>query len=118
MNHSIRIDLLKLGGAFVARIKGKTETRACVCVPIDEAGLFLGEKGCYLNLKAIELKERKFDDTHCVKVSVNKDEYEAMSEEARRDIPILGGMRPMESERQTLPVTNTVETEGETDLPF
>lgn len=44
-NYSIKTDLLKLQGAFVTNIKGKTTTKRCLCIPIDGSGLFLGEKG-------------------------------------------------------------------------
>lgn len=44
-NYSIKTDLLKLQGAFVTNIKGKTATKKCLCVPIDESGLFLGKQG-------------------------------------------------------------------------
>ncbi len=55
-NYSIKTDLLKLQGAFVTNIKGKTATKKCLCIPIEGSGLFLGEKGCYLNMTAIEMQ--------------------------------------------------------------
>ena len=51
-NFSIKADLLKVKGAFVTNLKGKASTKRCLVIPIDESGLFLGEKGCYLNLTA------------------------------------------------------------------
>ncbi len=47
-NYSIKANLLKIKGAFVTNLKGKTATRRCLVIDIDESGMFLGEKGCYL----------------------------------------------------------------------
>lgn len=35
-NYKIKIDLLKLNGAFVKDIQGKTTTKRCLCLPIDD----------------------------------------------------------------------------------
>lgn len=91
-NFSLRIDLLKLKNAFMSTIKGSTMSKRCICIPIDDAPLFLGQKGCYLELTAIEVREAKYADTHCVKLSLPKDVYESMTPEQRGAIPILGGM--------------------------
>lgn len=57
-NFSIKTDLLKLKGAFVTNLKGKTATKRCLIIPVDDAGLFIGEKGVYLNLTAIEMQNQ------------------------------------------------------------
>lgn len=44
-NFSIKANLLKIKGAFVTNLKGKTATRRCLVIDIDESGMFLGEKG-------------------------------------------------------------------------
>lgn len=93
-NYSIKIDLLKLKGAFMRNLKGTNETKRCLILPVDDCdGVFLGEKGCYLNMTAIGLTEPKFKDTHCVKVNIPKEQREAMTEEERNAIPILGGLQ-------------------------
>ena len=86
-NYSIKADLLKLQGAFVTNIKGKTATKQCLCIPIAESGLFLGKQGCYLNLTAIEMQNPRFEDTHCIKVQFDKAIYDNMTEEERRAQP-------------------------------
>ena len=91
-NFSIKTDLLKLQGAFVTNLKGKTATKRCLIIPVDESGLFVGEKGVYLNMTAIEMENPKFSETHCVKVSLDKEKFEALTEEQRRALPIIGGM--------------------------
>lgn len=89
----------------------------------DCDGMFLGEKGCYLNLNAIEMQNPQFNDTHCVKVNIPKEQREAMTEEQRNAVPILGGLRPLERKQETMQVSGTLGAEafdpydGE-DLPF
>lgn len=70
-NYSIKADLLKVKGAFVKDLKGRTgAVKRCLIIPIEDSGMFLGEKGCYLNMTAIEMREARYNDTHCVKVSL------------------------------------------------
>ena len=121
-NFSIKLDLLKLQKSFLTNLKGKTATKRCLIIPVDDAGLYVGEKGVYMNLTAIEMREPKYSDTHCVKVSVEKDRYAAMSEEERNALPIVGGMRQLERRAVEMPVSGRVEgdqaVENYDDLPF
>ena len=116
-NYSIKTDLLKLQGAFVTNLQGKTATKRCLCIPIDDSGLFLGEKGCYLNMVALEMREPKYGDTHCVKVSVDKSVADAMTDDERKAIPILGGLHELTSQAQPS-VQPAFVIEREEDLPF
>lgn len=72
-NYTIRLDLKKIPGAFTANITGKTATKPCLCIPLDDSGLYNGAKGCYLTLTAI-----------------------AMTEDERRAQPIIGGMHELQ----------------------
>lgn len=121
-NYSIKTDLLKLKGAFVTNLRGKTATKRCLIIPVDEAGLFVGEKGVYLNLTAIEMQNPKFSETHCVKVSLDKERYDAMTEEERQAQPIIGGMKQLERKQSEMTVTGQIDGsqafEDENDLPF
>jgi hypothetical protein len=118
-NFSIRHDLLQVKGAFVTNIKGKTETKRCLCIPIDEeSGLILGEKGCYLNTVAIEMREQKYVDTHCIKVDFPKEVKEKMTEEELRATPIIGGLHAIVKTVKPMPVTTKSEVENADDLPF
>lgn len=94
-NFSIKEDLLKLRGAFITNFKGRTETKRCLVIPVDDSGLYVGEKGVYLNLTAIEMENPQFKETHCIKQSLDKEIYEALSEEQRQALPIIGGMKPL-----------------------
>lgn len=117
-NYSIKADLLKLAGAFVTNIKGKTATKRCLCIPVDGSGLFLGQKGCYLNMAAIEMQHPNYGDTHCLKVQHDREVYEQMSEEARRAQPILGGLHPIERRPVEGMAVETFYAPGDDDVPF
>lgn len=117
-NYSIKIDLQKLNKAALLTIPGKTGRKRCICIPVDEnPEIFVGEKGTYLNLTAMEMKEEgKYGDTHFLKANFPEDIYSAMSEEERRSWPILGQMRPLVKREQPAPEV-TIE-EQDDDLPF
>lgn len=122
-NYSIKIDLLKLKGAFIRNLKGKEETKRCLIISVDDCGgIYLGEKGCYLNLTAIEMQEPKYTDTHCIKVNLPKEQREAMTEDERNAIPILGGLHAIEVKQKTMQVGETTRQEAfapsDYDLPF
>ena len=122
-NYGIKIDLLKLKGAFMRNLQGKTETKRCLIIPVDDCdGVFLGEKGCYLNVTAIEMREARYSDTHCLKVNLPKEQREAMTEEDRNAIPILGGMHAIEAKQATMEVNGTLGQDAfastDDDLPF
>jgi hypothetical protein len=111
-NYSISHDLLKLNGAFVTNITGRTATKRCICIPIDESGLILGKKGCYLNSVAIEMKDPQYNDTHCIKIDLPKEQRETMSEEDMKALPIIGGLHQIERKpTQGMPVTGTTSVE-------
>ena len=74
-NLSIKIDLAKLNGAFIKEIAGRTETKNCLVIPINDASLFQGQKGIYLDLLAREMKDSRYGDTHVLKQSLPKDVY-------------------------------------------
>lgn len=123
-NFGIRIDLLKLQGAFLRNLKGQTATKRCLIIPVDDdPSLFLGEKGCYLNMTAIELENPQYKDTHMIKGDLPKEVREAMTDEQQRATPILGNLRPIQPKpQQTMNVGGEVpfeqiEADGN-DLPF
>ena len=122
-NYGIKIDLLKLKGAFMRNLQGKAETKRCLIIPVDDCdGIYLDEKGCYLNMTAIEMQEPKYTDTHCIKVNIPQEQREAMTEEERNAIPILGGLHAIEAKQTTMEVNGTLGQDafapGDDDLPF
>jgi hypothetical protein len=100
-NYLVRINLAKIPEHFIYNVKGKTATKRCVCFPLDMPGIhFTSEKSITLDLVAFEYRERKFSDTHMVKISIDKDVYNAMSDEEKNKLPIIGGIRPLLAERK------------------
>lgn len=123
-NYSIKIDCLKLKGAFLRNLRGASGTaKRCLIILVDDCdGMYVGEKGCYLNLTALEMQNPKYGDTHCIKANLTKEQRETMTEEAARNTPILGGMHALER-RQLQPemVGDNDSGSGEDtfdDLPF
>ena len=116
-NLSIKTDLLKIAGAFVTKIKGKTSTKRCLVIPLDgNEELFIGEKGIYLNAIAIEMHEPRYGDTHIIKVNLDKEIYGKLTDEQKNAIPIIGTMKPI-AEKQ-MEVNNTIDGVDNDDLPF
>ena len=91
-NISIKLNLKQL--KHVEReMKGKDGNKIRVLIlPVAENHLFEGDKGTYLDLTAIEIKNKKGDskDTHLIKQDLPKAVYEKMSEEQRKSTPIVG----------------------------
>lgn len=122
-NYGIKIDLLKLKGAFMRNLQGKSATKKCIIIPVDDCdGMFLGEKGCYLNMTAIEMQNPQYTDTHCIKPDIPKEQREAMTDEQRKAIPIIGGLHAIERQPQQMSVDTTIGADAfapdDEDLPF
>ena len=129
-NISIKLNVSQL--SHVRReIKGKDGNLIdCLIIPIQENKLYVGEKGVYLDMTAIEIKDRsKFSadqkDTHLLKQDVPKEVYEAMSDEQKKAMPILGkaiqwGAREANPNTSTAfePSSNYTQETDEDDLPF
>ena len=125
-NYNLRISLTKLKGAKVMEIQGKTCTKTCVVIPIDnEEGTvrdsyegkidgmpttkFLDD--VQLNLTAFEFREKKYGQTHGLKASFSKKRMESMSKEELRSMPFVGNMKPWSNavEDDDLPACNEKE---------
>lgn len=107
-------------------VKGKEEGETLLVIPVKANKLFLSEKkNVYLDVVGFEFtdksdKQRK--DTHLLKQSFKKEELEAMTEEQRKALPIIGNARVAGSGSHGEPTPNSV-TSGEVadavgDLPF
>ena len=64
----------------------------CLIIPIKENNLFEGEKGVYLDITAIEIKNKVGDskETHLLKKSLPKEIYDNLTDAEREAMPILG----------------------------
>jgi len=118
----IRIGMLKLSGACVKTINGKTATKRCLIVPIDDNPcFFLGEKDCYLNLVAIGSTNSQYGDTHFVIGDMPRELRESMTQEQRNALPILGNIKPIERQATPQMQVGSMGSDSfadEDDLPF
>lgn len=108
-NYNLKIALTKLKGAKVMEIAGKTCTKLCVVIPIDnEEGTVIDSyegkidgiptmkplDDVQLNLTAFEFREQKYGQTHGIKAAFSKKRMERMREDDLRAMPFVGNMKP------------------------
>ena len=121
-NYSIKIDLQKLQNAFLRKFTGKTATKTCICIPIeDNPALFLGEKGCYLSLVANAQENSQYGNSHFVRGDIPRELYDQMTDEQRKSFAILGNMKPILPKQQQVSATTSMDTpedQPQDDLPF
>lgn len=121
MNYSQSIDLKKLPGARFVKFQGEnglTETYACI--PVNAGYIVKGEKGCYMNLIQQEMKEQRYGQSHFIKPSYSKAAYDEMTEDQRKQIPIIGSSKEIQSQKNTVEETAEIvkPVESEDGLPF
>lgn len=108
-NYNLKIALTKLRGARVMDIEGKTCTKRCIVIPIDnyEGTVQDSYEGkidgiatwkpldeVYLNLAAFEFKDKKYGQTHGLKASFGKKRMAELSEDELRSMPFVGHIKP------------------------
>lgn len=94
---NIRVNLSKLNKSAVLMLQGKAGPVKCVVIPVEENNLYIGDKGAYLDVTAIPLTNPKYAETHLLKPSLPKEKYQALTEEQRNAIPIIGGVTPFKT---------------------
>lgn len=116
-NISIKLNLRQLKSEVLKR-EGKDD---CIIIPIKQNNLFVGEKGIYLDVSAIELKNpiEGSKKTHLLKQNLNKEVYGKMSKEEKEAMPILGDAIYW-GKREAAPqdVKTDISKEETDDLPF
>ena len=123
-NLQIKINLTKIAGAHYIDLPGKKGPTKCIVMPVEDCNLFVGEKGVYLNLTAMQYREQKFADSHFLKPNIPKEKFEAMTKEEQEAIAICGGVMPIQSKQMdTAETSEFVPPVGEgaadgSDLPF
>ena len=127
-NYGIHFNALKYVNSGVLNIKGRSETKRCLVVPIEDNHLFESvnedgsPKAVYLDLNAFALREPKYEQTHIVKQSLPKEVRESMTKEQLDAMPILGGMKPLVNPSANDATASNVPfaqpTEDYSDLPF
>ena len=78
------------------------------------------EKDVYLNITAFATDSQQYGDTHMLKPNLPKEVREQMTDEQRRQQPILGNMRPLRQEVQSQgqPLSEEALDQQNDDLPF
>jgi hypothetical protein len=120
-NISIKINLRQLKSA-VRKMKAASGDIECLIIPIEQNYLVRGEKGLYLDMQAYELKEKKADrkDTHLIKQGFPKEVFDAMTDEQKKNTPIIGNL-VVWGYSEPAPVNVEIEetqTTDDGDLPF
>ena len=83
--------------------------------------MYLGEKGCYLNLTANAQDNLQYGNSHFVRGDIPRELYDQMTEEQRKSFPILGNMKPILPKQQQVSATismDSPEDQQQDDLPF
>jgi hypothetical protein len=117
-NLNFKLNLKSLKNTAIIDLKGKTETKQCLAIPIADNDLFVGEKGIYISLSAWENSNLRDGKTHLVKQSFSRRVREAMTDEERKSIPILGDVKPFETASGTVKSEATIAPPPHDDLPF
>ncbi|MDR1346822.1 MAG: hypothetical protein LBJ63_00090 [Prevotellaceae bacterium] len=102
-------------------IQGKSESKRCVCIPIDENSLFVSEfGGIYLSLAAWENSKLKNGKTHLIKPFIPKPKRDLMSQDELKNLPVVGDVKPVEQKKETpkSEPEQTTPVDDMDDLPF
>ena len=122
-----KLNLLKLKRAGVMKIPGRTEVLRCLVIPIEENNIFISTdennrpKAAYLDLTAWALKNPKYEESHMIKQSLPKEVREKMTDEEKKAMPIIGGLKPVIFESQNAASSCDApfaQTQNLDDLPF
>lgn len=122
-----KLNLLKLKRAGIMQIQGRTGVLRCLVIPVEDNNIFVTTdennhpKAAYIDLTAWELKNPKYDETHMIKQSLPKEVREKMTDDEKKAIPILGGLKPVIFESQNAAsscAAPIAQTQNSDDLPF
>lgn len=117
MNYYVSINIDQIPNTFIRKIKGKSGAEKLVAMIQleDNPAIFCGKKHYQLSAIAWEKDKPEYDQTHSIKVSLPKEVREKMSDEERKAIPYIGGMKPKDADMTS---NAPSVTEEESDLPF
>ena len=122
-----KFNLLKFKNSCIVSVKGKSETKRGVFIPIDDNNLFisadenLNPKGAYIDFTAWENQQPgKYGDTHSIRQSLAKEVRERMTDDELKAVPYFGNMKPytLENAAKTVEAPSAQVDEGLEDLPF
>lgn len=96
---SLKINLRQFKHALIKTPSGKP----CIVLPIEENNFFVGkdEKAIYVDIVGFDYTPKQPEDksTHLLKQSFSKAIREAMTEEQRKALPIIGNAQCSPTER-------------------
>lgn len=103
MNYTAKLDLLRIHGASVHPIKGAKETKNCLIIPLDDSGLYAGQKGVYLNVSVFERKgpAQYGDWTHSIRLNVDGEIYKSMTDDEKKAIGTAVFFHPLKKVNAT-----------------
>ena len=122
-----KFNLLKFKNSCIVSVKGKSETKRGVFIPIDDNNLFISadenlkSKGAYIDFTAWENQQPgKYGDTHSIRQSLAKEVRERMTDDELKAVPYFGNMKPytVENAAKTVEAPSAQVDEGLEDLPF
>lgn len=122
-----KFNLLKFKNSCIVSVKGKSETKRGVFIPIDDNNLFISAdedlkpKGAYFDFNAWENQQPgKYGDTHSIRQSLAKEVRERMTDDELKAVPYFWNMKPytLENAANTVEATSVQVDEGLEDLPF
>lgn len=119
-NFAVKINLTQLN-CVTREFNGKEGKVKCIVIPIKENNLFQGEKGVYLDLSGIALKDPKYpkQQTHLIKQNLPKEIYTALSDDEKKALPIIGNGLVFAHREPEQKVSEVIDASAETDdLPF
>lgn len=126
-SYSGKMNLLKFKNSCIVSVKGKSETKRGVFIPIDDNNLFISAdenlkpKGAYIDFTAWENQQPgKYGDTHSIRQSLAKEVRERMTDDELKAVPYFGNMKPytLENAAKTVEAPSAQVDEGLDDLPF
>lgn len=115
-NYNVKINLAAFKHV-VRKMKSKNGDQECLIIPLASNHLFKGDKGLYVDITAIAVKEPKFDDTHILKQGLPKEIYDALTDEQKKAQPIFGNMGPWKSGKNEASVVTDAGSDDD-ELPF
>ena len=127
-NITMSLDFMRFKNAGITTLtSSKTgKSKKCVIIPIEDNNLLVNEHGISINLIGFPY-DGKESQTHLIKQSFPKEKRDAMTEEEKRALPILGCVwkpkecMPETSDNYSVPqqFSEDESSQGATDdLPF
>lgn len=130
MNFTGKINLLKLDSTGIVVINGKSGSKKCVVIPIEENDIFVSidestgkAKVAYLGINMWHNNNEtgldQYGNSHSVKQSFSQQYRESKSEEEMRNKPFLGNMKPLETSNNISRISSPMaDVADNDDLPF